>query len=214
MKSDNPPSDALCHAQATPSPGGEVVQAKRTTLLSRRLLLRVLMVLIVIAITVTIFIYRERVAGLEAYGYLGAFLISLITGATIILPVPGIAIIFALGHVYDPILVGLAAGAGSALGEITGYMAGFSGQVAVENSRTYMRLVEWMKRKGTLVILIFSFVPNPFFDLAGMAAGMLRYPLWRFLIVCFLGKTPRNMLVAFAGAWALDDVIEFFQRFH
>ena len=169
--------------------------------LSRRLLVRVLTILVVIAITATIFVFRDEVTGFESLGYLGAFLIALVTGATIVLPVPGIVLIFGLAAVpeYSPFLIGLAAGAGSALGEITGYMAGFGGQLVFENNSTYLRLKEWMIRRGAIVIFILSFVPNPFFDVAGAVAGVLRYPLWKFLFSCFLGKTLRYILVAYFG---------------
>jgi membrane protein YqaA with SNARE-associated domain len=170
---------------------------------SRKLLFRILAILFVVAITASIFVFRDRVEGLETYGYLGAFLISLITSATIILPVPGIVLIAALGAVYNPVLIGLAAGAGSALGEITGYMAGYSGQIAVENNRTYQRLEGWMRRRGSIVLFLLAFVPNPLFDLAGGTAGILKYPIWKFLIVCFLGKTARYMLIAQGISWIL-----------
>jgi uncharacterized membrane protein YdjX (TVP38/TMEM64 family) len=71
----------------------------------------------------------------------------------------------------------------------------------------------WMKRRGSIVIFVLAFVPNPLFDLAGAAAGALRYPIWKFLLVCFLGKTPKSILVAFAGAWTLDWVLEFVKRY-
>jgi uncharacterized membrane protein YdjX (TVP38/TMEM64 family) len=214
MEGDNTPSDVLASAGGQTVPTGEEqARPAQRAFLSRKLLVRLLVVLFVIAITATIFIFRDRVTDLQAYGYLGAFLIALITAATIVLPVPGIALIFALGAVYDPVLVGLAAGAGSALGEITGYMAGFSGQVVAENSRMYSRLEQWMRRRGSIVIFILSFVPNPLFDVAGATAGVLRYPLWKFLLVCFLGKTPRNIIVALAGAWALEGMLEFLERY-
>jgi len=181
--------------------------------LSRELYLRILVLILVLGITAAIFVFRDRVANLAGYGYLGAFLISLLSSATIILPVPGIAVIFALGATYDPYLVGLAAGAGSALGELSGYMAGYSGQGVFRKSKTYLRMEHWMRRRGSLVILVLAFVPNPIFDLAGAAAGILRYPVWKFLLFCFLGKAPRSILVAFAGAWALEGVLKFLQRY-
>ncbi len=200
MKGENTSWDA-------PDSGGEDTglapeqheKVGRWDFLSRRFCIRILTILVVIAVTATIFVFRDKVVGLEAYGYLGAFLIALITGATIILPVPGIALIFALGAVYDPVLIGLAAGAGSAFGEITGYMAGFSGQLVFENSRFYPRLERWMTRRGFIAITILSFVPNPFFDVAGATAGALRFPLWKFLLACFVGKTLRYIPVAWLG---------------
>jgi membrane protein YqaA with SNARE-associated domain len=188
-------------------------EAVKQPILSRKLFLRVLILITVLGITASIFVFRDRVANLAAYGYLGAFLISLLSSATIILPVPGIAVIFALGATYNPYLIGLAAGAGSALGELSGYMAGYSGQVVFRKSKTYLRMEHWMRRRGGLVIFVLAFVPNPIFDLAGAAAGILRYPAWRFLLFCFLGKTPRSILVAFAGAYALQGVLEFLRRY-
>lgn len=181
-----------------PEQQGDV--AKRA-FLSRKLGLRILAILMVIGITVSIFIFRDQVAELKTYGYLGAFLIAIVSSATIILPVPGIVLIVALATVpeYNPVLIGLAAGAGSALGEITGYMAGFSGQLVFGDSKTYLRLEEWMRCRGLIVIFVLSFVPNPFFDIAGTAAGMLRYPMWKFLLACFLGKTLRYILIACFG---------------
>jgi membrane protein YqaA with SNARE-associated domain len=188
-------------------------KAAKRPFLSRELYLRILVLLLVLGVTVGIFVFRDRVANLAGYGYLGAFLISLLSSATIILPVPGIAVIFALGATYDPYLVGLAAGAGSALGELSGYMAGYSGQGVLRKSKTYLRMEHWMRRRGSVVIFVLAFVPNPIFDLAGAAAGILRYPVWKFLLFCFLGKTPRSILVAFAGAWALEGVLKFLQRY-
>jgi membrane protein YqaA with SNARE-associated domain len=193
--------------------GEDKAKAAKQPFLSRQLYLRTLVLILVLAITVSIFAYRDRVADLSGYGYLGAFLISLLSSATIILPIPGIAVIFALGATYDPYLVGLAAGAGSALGELSGYMAGYTGQGVFQKSKTYLRMEHWMRRRGSLVIFVLAFVPNPIFDLAGAAAGILKYPAWKFLFFCFLGKTPRSILVAFAGAWALEGVLKFIERY-
>ena len=188
-------------------------KAPKRLFLSREQYTRILLIVIVLAVTAGIFVFRDRVSNLQGYGYLGAFLISLVSSATIILPIPGLALIFALGDAYNPFLIGIAAGAGSALGEITGYMAGYSGQIVLKNNKTYLRMERWMKRRGSIVIFVLAFVPNPVFDLAGAAAGVLRYPLWKFLIVCFLGKTPKSILVALAGAWTLEWVRDFLERY-
>ncbi|MGB2856682.1 MAG: VTT domain-containing protein [Dehalococcoidia bacterium] len=192
--------------------------AKRA-FLSRKLGLRILAILMVIGITASIFIFRdslilsEEAEDLKNYGYLGAFVVALISSATVVLPVPGIVVIFLLGEFLNPIVLGLVAGVGSALGEITGYMAGFSGQAVLEKSRYYPRLEGWVKRRGSIVIFVLSFVPNPFFDVAGATAGALRFPLWKFLLMCFLGKSLRYMLIAFAGASTMDWVREFLEKY-
>jgi membrane protein YqaA with SNARE-associated domain len=156
-----------------------------------------------VLITAAIIIFRERLAGLGTYGYAGVFLVSLLGNATVILPAPSILAVFAGGGVFNPLVVGLTAGVGEALGELTGYMAGYGGQAVIENRDLYGRLEGWMRRNGAVTILLLSTIPNPFFDLAGIAAGALRFPLWRFLLICWLGKTIKSLAIALLGAQSI-----------
>ena len=139
-------------------------------------------------------------------GFFGAFLIMLIANATVILPAPGLAVIFAMGGVLNPLGVALAAGVGGAIGEVTGYLAGYSGQAAVENTQTYKRLLPWVHKYGAWVILVLSAFPNPFFDAAGIAAGIAKMPVWQFLLACWVGVTIKTMIFAYAGAYSIDWV--------
>jgi membrane protein YqaA with SNARE-associated domain len=172
-------------------------------------LFRFLVVLLVLAISVLIFSFRDQFAELAAIGYPGIFLVSMLGNATIILPAPSLALVFAMGSALPPLLVGLAAGVGEALGELTGYAAGFGGRAVIEDQKLYRRLEAWMQRRGGITVFVLSVLPNPFFDLAGIAAGTLRYPLWRFLLVCWLGKTIKTTLVAWAGSQSLSLVEQF-----
>ncbi|NIO71530.1 MAG: hypothetical protein GTN71_21490 [Anaerolineae bacterium] len=167
---------------------------------TRTRFLRLLALLLVIAATVAGVLWRDRLGRFVAYGYPGIFLISLAANATVIFPAPSLALVFALGGVLDPILVGLAAGLGEALGELTGYLAGYSGQAVIENREIYDRLHGWMRQYGLATIFFLSVFPNPFFDLAGIAAGALRFPIGYFLLSCWLGKTLKTTVFALAGA--------------
>jgi membrane protein YqaA with SNARE-associated domain len=166
-------------------------------------LFRLLVIALVVVISASIFAFRERFAELAAVGYPGIFLVSLLGNATVILPAPSLALVFAMGSALPPLLVGLAAGIGEALGELTGYAAGFGGRAVIDSKKTYQRLVLWMRHSGGLTVFVLSLLPNPFFDLAGIAAGTLGYPLWRFLLFCWMGKTIKTILVAWAGAQSL-----------
>lgn len=170
---------------------------------------RLLVVALVVGISVSIFLLRDQFARLASIGYVGIFLVSLLGNATIILPAPSLALVFAMGSALPPFLVGLAAGVGEALGEMTGYAAGYGGRAVIENQATYEKLERWMQRRGGITILILSIIPNPFFDVAGIAAGTLRYPVWRFLLFCWLGKTIKTVIVAHAGAYSLEIVKPF-----
>jgi membrane protein YqaA with SNARE-associated domain len=170
---------------------------------------RILVVLSILGLSVAIFIFRDELVQLAAVGYPGIFLVSLLSSATIIFPAPSLALVFAMGSVFPPLLVGLAAGAGEALGELTGYAAGLAGRAIVEDQRAYQKLTAWMQRRGGITVFVLSVVPNPFFDLAGIAAGTLRYPAWRFLLFCWLGKTIKTTVVAWAGARSLTAIEPF-----
>jgi membrane protein YqaA with SNARE-associated domain len=173
---------------------------------------RILIILVVLGISVAVFVLRDQLVQLAALGYVGIFLVSLLGNATIILPAPSLVLVFAMGAVLNPLLVGLAAGAGEALGELTGYAAGFAGRAVIEDRQTYQRLCAWMQRRGGITVFVLSVIPNPFFDLAGIAAGTLRYPVWRFLLFCWLGKTLKTVLVAWAGSQSVSFVEQLLLR--
>ncbi len=150
---------------------------------------------------------RDQAAKFAEYGYPGIFLISILANATILLPAPGFAIVFAMGGVFNPLIVGIVAGAGAAIGELSGYMAGFSGQPIAEKTKIYLRIESWMQRYGMLTIFVLAAIPNPFFDLGGMAAGALKMPLYKFYISCLLGKIIKMWLFAYAGAYSINWLI-------
>ena len=157
-----------------------------------------LSLLLVIVITIILFFYGrnpERIAGLKNYQYFGAFLISLIGNATVLLPGIVLPILSGLGAFFyqvnglvGPVLVGLAGSTGAAIGEMVGYMAGYSGRGILAGNRRYERTERQVKRWGAVAIFVLALVPL-FFDLVGIIAGALRFPLWKFVLFCWLGRT-------------------------
>jgi uncharacterized membrane protein YdjX (TVP38/TMEM64 family) len=180
-----------------------VVEAKKKSSLTTNIL-RVLALLAVIGITYYVFSIRDRVEEFEAYGYPGIFLIALMANATVLLPAPGVAIIYAMGSVFNPFLVGLSAGTGGALGELSGYLAGFSGQAVVERANIYNRIKPWVDKYGGWAILVLSAVPNPFFDIAGIAAGISKMRMRTFLLSTWVGQLIKMTLFALAGRYSIE----------
>jgi uncharacterized membrane protein YdjX (TVP38/TMEM64 family) len=162
-----------------------------------------------VAITAIIIIFRRELARLSTYGYLGVFLISVIGNATVIFPVPSLAVVFAGGGILNPLLVGLIAGVGEPLGELTGYLAGYGGSAVIENRERFEQIKGWMERRGFITIFILSVIPNPFFDLAGLSAGMLRFPVTKFLLACWLGKSIKALALAYIGSLSIDLLAPF-----
>ncbi len=100
--------------------------------------------------------------------------------------------------------VALIAGSAGALDEMTGYFLGYSGRGIVNDSRLYRRMEGWMRRRGWVVLFLIALIPNPLFDLVGIAAGALRYPVWRFLIVVWVGKLLKFLTFAYACAYSVE----------
>jgi len=175
--------------------------------------LRIVQILTVIAVLAALgaaVYFRDRLEELEQYGYAAVFLVGLVSNATLILPVPGLAVSSVMGGVFNPWIVGLVGGVGQALGELTGYMAGYSGQTLVDGNPIYDRLTRWMQRYGALTIFVLAIIPNPIFDLGGMVAGTLRFPLCKFLVSCTAGKVIKNIIFALAGYYGIEVLFKLF----
>ncbi|HEX79496.1 MAG TPA: VTT domain-containing protein [Dehalococcoidia bacterium] len=173
-------------------------------------LVPILGLLLVLGIVIGVFClyryYPEKVEGLEGFGYLGVFLISVLLNATLILPAGNFLVMATLGAALFPPFVGIIGGLGAAIGELTGYAAGYSGQAIIKKRQLYTRLEGWMKRWGSLTIFILSVAPL-FFDVAGIAAGALRFPIWKYFIACWLGRTILYIAIAWAGAMGWEAVL-------
>lgn len=168
-----------------------------------RLIQAVTLIVIVAAVAAT-FYFRDRVQELKPYGYAAIFIVSLVSNATLILPVPGLAVTSVMGAVFNPVIVGIVAGVGQAIGELTGYMAGYSGQNLAGKSARYASLVAWMRRYGALTVFVLALVPNPVFDVAGIIAGALRMPIWQYLLAAAAGKILKNIAFAYLGDFGLS----------
>jgi membrane protein YqaA with SNARE-associated domain len=172
---------------------------------TRRLMGRVAAVLVAIGITLGIILARNYIRQFAVYGYPGVFFVSLLGNATIIVPAPSYAVVFAVGGALNPIAVGVAAGLGAALGEITGYLAGIGGRTVVEERDLYRRFESWMRRGGVLAIFLLALIPNPAFDVGGIVAGTIRMPVWAFVLAAWAGKSIRFTLLAFSGQFLLGS---------
>ena len=170
----------------------------------RTTVLRVLAIVAVIAITLYTYSLRERIEDFQALGYPGIFLVALIANATILLPAPGAALVAAVGAIFNPIGVGIAAGTGGAIGELSGYLAGFSGQAVIERTDVYAKTKPWVDKYGGWAILVLSAIPNPLFDVAGIAAGIAKMRFWTFLFFVWIGQLIKMTIFAYAGRYSID----------
>jgi uncharacterized membrane protein YdjX (TVP38/TMEM64 family) len=157
------------------------------------------------AIAFLLFRFRDVFSlSLQSYApmaYLVVFAVSLLSSSTIFIPTPGTAIVLAAATVWDPVLVGLAAGTGDAIGELTAYWVGYAGEKIMvdEHMPAYRKAARWMDRYGAWAIFGVALVPVVLFDLVGLAAGALKIKWWKFLLATWCGKVPRAIVLCSIG---------------
>lgn len=172
-----------------------------------------LVVAAVITIGLFLLVDQETIRKFQDWGYFGIFLTSLIGNASIALPIPSLFFTFVGGGTFNWLVVGLVSGVGEALGESTGYLAGYGGSAIIEDKAMYKKMQGYMAKYGGLTIFALSVFPNPLFDLAGIAAGASHFGYFRFLVYCWVGKTIKTTVFALAGAYSVTWLLDYFQGF-
>ncbi|MEA1959319.1 MAG: VTT domain-containing protein [Chloroflexota bacterium] len=200
MNENNAPTDSIVA-------DNHILPSKRRRWI-RRHWVTLITVLVVIILSLVIYCTGGISDDISAYGYLGVFLISILAASVLFVPIPSVPVVFLMGAILSPFLVGLTSGIGECIGEISAYTAGFSGREALDKKARYTKIKKWMERRGTLVLFLFSAIPNVFFKLVGASAGAIRYPFWKFLLVVFIGKTVKGTVIALLGYWSLRLLLQ------
>ena len=147
--------------------------------------------------------FRIDLQSLKSFGILGVAILNFISSATLFFPAPGFLATGIGGALYNPILVAIAASAGSTLGESVGFIFGHSSRkITHPKDHTFMEsLYKIIHHKhGSFLIILLAFIPNPFFDAVGIVAGLALYPLRKFLMLVFIGRFARDLIVAYVGS--------------
>jgi membrane protein YqaA with SNARE-associated domain len=171
--------------------------------------LSILIIALIVVVTLVLFRYRGAISqwadtlGRQAYIYadLASFIICLVSSLTIILPVPSFAILIPLASIFPPVPLAVAGATGGIIGELSGYVAGRSGRNMFAGNKTYQRTEGWMKKYGAWMIGVLAFVPFAPFDVAGIICGALRFPVWKFLVAGWIGKTLKFILILVFSDW-------------
>lgn len=175
-------------------------------------------ILTVLLVAASGILLRQHLQEFKAFGYLGAFLISFLGSATVVAFIPGVYIMLGFSTWLNPFLLGLAAGAGEAMGEIVIYTAGRTGHafflsdrfVAAQGNEArgiYPRLQRWIHAKGSVALFLAAAVFNPFFSLVSATAGATRFPAWKFLGVVWAGKTVKWTVIALLGYALFGQIV-------
>ena len=141
------------------------------------------------------------------YGYLGVFIVSFIGASSIVLPIPYTILIIYFGSQWDPLLVALAGGAGSALGEFFGYVLGYYGRTVVseENQKKMNYILKIFSRYGAFTIFLFALTPLPD-DLLFIPLGIMRYSFLKAFVPSLLGKLLMCLILSYGGYFSIGII--------
>jgi membrane protein DedA with SNARE-associated domain len=199
-------------------PTEETTQVKKSR--KRTYIVGIIGVVLTVAAFAAIIVFNEEIREMREWGYVGAFVISILGGATIIIPVPMLAVVFALGGAMDGpwqvALLGTVAALGEVIGGLTIYMTGHGAGQAIstnKNSRLqkgYERMLGFIRRRGAIALFLVTFIVNPFFYPAAFACGALRMEMKKFILVVIAGKIIKCMTIVYAGYFGLKGILRAF----
>jgi membrane protein DedA with SNARE-associated domain len=173
-------------------------------------------IVLTIVMFVVIIVFNEEVKEMQRWGYIGAFFISLLGGATIIIPVPMLAVVVALASAletpWEVALLGFASAAGELVGAYIIYYTGHgAGRAISSNSngriqKAYNKMLSFIERRGAWALFAVTFIINPFFYPAAFACGALKFGLKKFTIIVIIGKLIKSMSVVYAAYYGLKGI--------
>jgi len=142
--------------------------------------------------------------------FIGVFVISIFGNFTIIFPVPYTLALVAIVtdkaipiEWWHVIIIGLFAGAGASIGEVSAWFLGKASKNVIEDGmeKQVARAQRWID-KGLAPLIIFLFAATPLPDDAILVfIGLLGYALWKTVIWCFIGKIVLTTSTGFAALY-------------
>ena len=149
-------------------------------------------------------------------GYLGAFIISLVGNATILFPFPYVGVAFILGglrnelttvFLFDPWVIGVVAGTGAMLGEMTGYLIGYGGGRLIDQGQTnsFKLFVDAHPKATPFIVWFLAATPIPD-DVLVVPLGAAHYSWWKVALPQLIGKSMFLTAIAWAGRIGLDFI--------
>ncbi len=155
-------------------------------------------VFLAIFVSFALYYFRQEIIVFSQLGYLGLFVTSMLTNATVFIPIPYIPVVAVAATILNPFFVALCAGVGSAIGELTGFLAGASGKAFVSDNQRFKKIEVYMSKYGMWTIFFLSFVPNFIIDVAGIVCGATKVPVYKFLVATAAGKFARYLVICYA----------------
>ena len=162
-----------------------------------------------IAVVSAVVLWETLIAqrSLGQIGLGSIFLVSMISHMTIVARDMFLPMLLSLSSSYNPLLLGIFAGWGGALGDVSSYFLGWGIGESVRDKQegNEDHLTRWIKRYGLWAVLLFSVTPLPDTPIL-ILAGSSQLSFKKLLLVEGIGKTALYSLGAFVGSFVMEDL--------
>ncbi len=156
---------------------------------------------ILVAVISGILLWKLMVTGdsLGHLGILGVLIASMLSHLTVVARDMFVPLFLPLASIYHPVILGLAAGTGGALGEVTTYALGWGVAESMEPmSETEDRIAKWINKYGLWAVLLVALTPLPDTPIV-ILAGSRKLPFKKLVVVEVIGKTILYSVGAVVG---------------
>jgi membrane protein DedA with SNARE-associated domain len=181
------------------------------------MILAVAGVILTVLMFIAIILLEDQVKVMQKWGYLGAFIISILGGATIIIPVPMLAVVAALasalGTPWEVAILGFSSAAGEVIGALIIYYTGNGAGSAINSpkhsrvQKVFNKMVGFIERRGSWALFAVTFIINPLFYPAAFVCGAIKFRLSKFLTVVIIGKLIKCMTVVYVAYFGLKGLL-------
>ncbi|RLE62918.1 MAG: hypothetical protein DRJ38_08760 [Thermoprotei archaeon] len=139
------------------------------------------------------------------YGYLGAFIVSILGNLLPFMPIPYLAAIFLFtANVpgVDPLIVGLVSGLGGGIGKLIVFFTGWgvSSFLSEEQEKQMDAFKKLLGDYGALAAFLFAATPSPD-DIIIIPLGLIKYSTWKFFTAITAGKIVISIATSYFGVF-------------
>ena len=146
-------------------------------------------------------LYRLMIQGdsLGNLGLIGVLIAAMLSHLTVVARDMFLPLFLPLASVYNPIILGTAAGTGAAIGEVTTYFLGWGVAESMEPlNDSEDRIARWINKYGLWAVLLVAMTPLPDTPIV-ILAGSRKLPFTKLAIVEVFGKSALYSVGAMMG---------------
>lgn len=185
---------------------------------------------ITIGVCILLIIYWEYISNFQIIVFLGLFLTAVLAGSPVPVPTPCMALTFTLGSQFSPVVIGIIASTGAAIGSMLVYFTARTGRhffpslnISDPTNKIYSsrlglflqkiklpRFMNFVNKRGLLGVFLFSIFPNPLLFPMLLTTGINRTSTWKVTIAVWLGHSVLFLTLAFLGHYGLGSLLKYF----